>query len=74
VIILAGNPVHTYAPHREEGMSEPKGRKRPVDEDIVNSRRQAMEDATPQSQSPVEEMDDTEKKAADRAKKTRSPR
>jgi hypothetical protein len=54
-------------------MSEPKGRKRPVDEDIVNSRRHAMEDATPQSQSPVEEMDDAEKKGADGAKKTRRP-
>jgi hypothetical protein len=54
-------------------MSEPKGRKRPVDEDIVNSRRHAMEDATPQSQSPVEEMGDAEKKGADRARKTRRP-
>jgi hypothetical protein len=71
MIILAGNPVHTYAPHREEGMSEPKGRKRPVDEDIANSRRHAMEDATPQSRSPVEEIGDAEKKGADRARKTR---
>jgi hypothetical protein len=60
----------TYAPRREEGMSERKGRKRPVDEDIVTSRRHAMEDATPQGQSPVEEMGDAEKKSTGRARKT----
>jgi hypothetical protein len=57
----------------EEGMSEHKGRKRTVDGDIVNSRRHAMEDATPQTQSPIEEMGNAEKKRADRARKTSRP-
>ena len=50
-------------------MSEPRGRKRPVDGNIVNDRRHAMEDATPQGQSPIEEMGGAEKKGADIARK-----
>jgi hypothetical protein len=52
-------------------MSQSKGRRRPVDSNVDDdSRRHAMEDATPQGRSPIEEMggtaSETKKKASKR--------